>query len=424
MDFNTFLIRLGIDPSNFINKYSEPIKTDNGFIYEVEQRKDIRICPYCNNSHTIINDYDYVEINCSETDYMKDILRIKKVRFKCKDCNKTFTPDINGISKYSKISDQTIDMIVNDFYKMLSFEQIAQKYHLTRQRILQIFDEKIIFVPRKKMPFVLCIDEIRFKEEYNQNYCCVLYDFDNKYIVDIVKNRQLPYLEEYFSSIPENERNHTKYFVSDMYDSYRTIRRKYFPKAIHIIDLFHVVCQLARAVNKIRVIAMKSLNQGSIEYRFMKSYWKLFLCRKEDIPDKIYEDKKTLKDYHFDDLVFKCCLKDNRLLEAYNILQDLYHYNQKYTFNDAHKFINYIADRLSLTESEILIDVANTYRKWSVEIANGLAKSQTGKHYTNGIAESINNLLKTIIKTAYGYKNFIRFRKRAMLIITYKKNVR
>ncbi|MBR0230604.1 MAG: transposase, partial [Erysipelotrichaceae bacterium] len=40
--------------------------------------------------------------------------------------------------------------------------------------------------------------------------------------------------------------------------------------------------------------------------------------------------------------------------------------------------------------------------------------------YTNGIAESINNHLKTIIKTAYGYHNFERFRKRAMLIITYK----
>ena len=40
--------------------------------------------------------------------------------------------------KEELLRDQTIDMIVNDFYKMLSFEQIAQKYHLTRQRILQI----------------------------------------------------------------------------------------------------------------------------------------------------------------------------------------------------------------------------------------------------------------------------------------------
>ena len=40
--------------------------------------------------------------------------------------------------------------------------------------------------------------------------------------------------------------------------------------------------------------------------------------------------------------------------------------------------------------------------------------------YTNGITQSINNHLKTIIKTSYGFHNFDRFRKRSMLIITYK----
>ena len=50
----------------------------------------------------------------------------------------------------------------------------------------------------------------------------------------------------------------------------------------------------------------------------------------------------------------------------------------------------------------------------------GFARNQSGKHYTNGIAESINNQLKTITKSAYGYRNFDRFRKRAMMIITYK----
>ena len=45
------------------------------------------------------------------------------------------------------------------------------------------------------------------------------------------------------------------------------------------------------------------------------------------------------------------------------------------------------------------------------------------KHYTNGIAENINNHLKTIIKLSYGYHNFERFRKRAMMIVTYRKDL-
>ena len=38
MDFNMFLTRFGISPDNFINKNNEPIKIEDGFMYEVEQR--------------------------------------------------------------------------------------------------------------------------------------------------------------------------------------------------------------------------------------------------------------------------------------------------------------------------------------------------------------------------------------------------
>lgn len=423
MNFNTLLFRLGIDPSNFINEDDEPIRTKDGFIYEVRQKADIRRCPYCDSGNVTIKGYFTTEINCSETDHIKDILRIRKVRFKCKYCNKSFTPHIDGIERYSKLSNQTMDMIYKDFTKLISFSSIANRYGITRQRVIQIFDEKIKFVPRKSMPFVLCIDEIRFKEKINQKYCCVLYDFDNKNIVDIVENRQLPYLDEYFDNIPLNERNRTKYFISDMYDGYKNVCRRYFPKAIHIVDLFHVITQLNRAVNKLRVSAMKNSFKSSIEYRFMKSHWKFFLCRKEDIPDKLYASKATGEVYHYDDMVFRCTIKNHNLLEGYNILQDLFHYYQRYNFKEALEFVDNITDRLLLSSSDELIEVGNTYKKWRVEIANGFARTQSGKHYTNGIAESINNHLKTIIKTAYGYHNFERFRKRAMMIITYKKDL-
>lgn len=424
MNFNTILYRFGVNPDDFINEERDPIKTPTGFIYEVKQRTDIRKCPYCNSNNCYINNFKNVEINCSNTDHIKDILRIKKVRFKCKTCNKTFTPKLNGIERYSKISNQSIEMIVKDFSKMITFKDIGIRYGLTTSRILQLFDEKVKFVPRKSMPFVLCIDEIKFNEEYNQKYCSVLYDFDNKNIVDIIKNRQLAYLEEYFEKIPINERKMVKYFISDMYDGYRTIRRKYFPNSIHIVDLFHVINQLTNAVNKLRVITMKRIGKGHIEYSFMKSKWKYFLCRKENIPDKFYTSRITGEIYHYDDLVFRCVLKDPILLEAYNTLQDLYHYNQHFfNFNEALEFVLKLAKRLDLTNNEILVDVASTYRKWAPEIADGLAKSQTGKHYTNGIAESINNHLKTIIKTAYGYHNFDRFRRRCLVIRTYKKEL-
>ncbi|MCR5299396.1 MAG: ISL3 family transposase [Erysipelotrichaceae bacterium] len=419
MNFNTFLYRFGFDPEDFVNEESEPIRTENGFIYEVRQRTDgRRECPYCQSSDCVIKDYYYTETNCSETDQIKDVLRIRRVRFKCRRCLKTFSLKIRNLSSHSRISGQTMNMICNDFFKPITFSQIAERYFLSKARILQIFDEKVRFVPRRSLGEVLCIDEIGFRTEHSK-YVCVLYDFFEKKISDILISRQLPYLNEYFQKIPEAERKKVKYFISDMYDGYKTVRRRYFSEAMHIADMFHVISQMTNAVNRLRTAVMNA-HKDYPEYTFMKSHWKSFLCRREDVPDKHYTLKSTGEYLHYDELMQRCLLLDKELLEAHNILQDLYHYSEKDTFKEAQEFVRYISERLLLRDSEILRSVGRTYKKWEAEIANGIARNQNRIRYTNSIGENLNNQLKTIIKAAYGYQNFDRFRKRAMMIITYK----
>ena len=65
---------------------------------------------------------------------------------------------------------------------------------------MQIFDDDIKYVPRRPMPEVLCLDEIRFSKDKDQQYVCILYDFHNREIVDVIRNRE-PYLREYFNEI-------------------------------------------------------------------------------------------------------------------------------------------------------------------------------------------------------------------------------
>ncbi len=423
MDFNTFLTRLGIASDNFSNRQIDPIKTDGGFIYEVEQRTDERECPFCHSKQANIKDFDYVEINCSETEHVKDILRIKKVRFRCKACNKSFTPPIKGIERHAKISKQVGTFVCSDFAKKLTFSQIARNYHLTPERIIQIFDEKVKYIPRRPIPDVLCIDEIRFSEELDQKFVCVLYDFNKREIVDMIRNRQMPYLKEYFGNINQNELNKVKVYISDMYDAYATIHDRYFPKSIHVVDLFHVIIQLTTAVNQLRVRAMNgTIGKGSMEYNFMKSRWQFFLCRDSKIPDKTYTYQKTGEIIRYDDLLFRCLKLDEHLWTGYNILQELFRYTDYWTFEEALNFVLRISNRLENSDSILLKTVGKTYHKWRFEIANGFAKNQAHIHYTNAIAEGINNQIKTVIKSAYGYHNFERFRKRVMLILTYGKS--
>jgi len=108
----------------------------------------------------------------------------------------------------------------------------------------------------------------------------------------------------------------------------------------------------------------------------------------------------------------------NTLLLRLGIDSDCFENRKKRTdpFQEAWTFICHIAERPTVSGNGILKKAGRSYREWTAEIANGTARNQTGRRYTNSIGESDSNHLKTIIKTAYGYRNFERFRKRAQII--------
>ena len=65
---------------------------------------------------------------------------------------------------------------------------------------------------------------------------------------------------------------------------------------------------------------------------------------------------------------------------------------------------------------EVLSKVAATYREWEAGIARGLAKNEFGVVLSNAKMEAGNDVAKTMIDAAYGYRNFERFRKRFLLM--------
>ena len=424
MNNNTFLYRVGLNPKNFIDQDIEPIKTDDGLLYLIEERKDIRICPYCNNiNKNEIKKYYNKIINVSTNTNMKETIQIKRVQFICKNCKKTFTNELEGIENHNTISEFIKNQIIHDFRQKLTFKQIAEKYHISIGMTIKLFDEQVTITPTGHLPKVLCIDEYHFETSKDSKYICVLIDYETRTVFDIIQSRQKAYLEEYFNKFNSKELERIKYFCSDLYDEYAHIKRKYFPKAIHIADKFHVIKQMTTIVNMLRTRVMnKIVEYKSKEYNFMKKNWKLFLKRKEDIPNKTYYHQTTGIETSYEDLVFNCIKLNEHFSKSYNVLQDLYKYSNKTTYTEATEFIRFIYERLRLSTLDELVKVGNTFYKWRHEIANSFARNATGYNISNGIAENMNNHIATIIKIAYGYSNYERFRKRVLLICKYNKN--
>ncbi len=110
-----------------------------------------------------------------------------------------------------------------------------------------------------------------------------------------------------------------------------------------------------------------------------------------------------------------------KLEYRYHALQELLHYDKYETWTEANNFMDRIISKLKSSGDELLKKVADSYKKWTIGIINGLARNQTGRRFSNAIAENNNSHIQRIINVAYGYQNFDRFRARVMLILTYKK---
>ena len=285
-----------------------------------------------------------------------------------------------------------------------------------------MFDKTFTFVPRGELSNIICIDEFHFSKIYDQNYCVAITDFTNKKLIDIIKNRKKDYLEEYFDAFNSIELNRVQYYISDMYDAYRTIKQKYFPNAIHIVDLFHIISQLTTAINSVRNIVIKDKNKvilKSKEHNFMSKNWKYFLCRTKDILNKTYTYQLTGEVWTYEELVFHCIKLDPDFLLAYNVLQDIFRYTIKKSNEDIGKWIDWLYERLKSSNYVVVRKVGKTYQKWKTEITNAFTKEARENRLTNASAEGMNNKIKTMTKIAHGYMNFNRFTKRILLIYKY-----
>lgn len=423
MNYNTFLTIFGFNPDNFKTTCSDPISGDDVIELYVEQRTDLkRICPFCNSNNIKIKDYDTITV--SLTTNPNEILKlyIKKVRFLCKDCKRSFTPTIENIDPYCTISNKVKLMIVQEFEFIISFSNIAERYNVSITTIFNIFDLYYPVVPRRTMPKILCIDEFHFSKEYDQNYCCALVDMSEKKLVDVIKNRKKEYLNEYFGNIPLWERENVRFFISDLYDEYKSARQKFFPNATHIADRFHIVLQLTRAINKRRVKVMNKIKDSNkMLYNFMKKNWVLFERSRFSIPNKEYKNSKTRIIYSYDELFYDCLKLDNDLSIAYEELQRIIskkHFTKPY---DEVEFFVKISERLSKCDDIEFKKVADTYIKWLEEISNAYTDFSINNHLSNSMAENMNNHIKTIIKISYGMNNFERLRKRAIIVANNNK---
>ena len=129
-------------------------------------------------------------------------------------------------------------------------------------------------VNKDHLPETMCIDEFKSVKNIDGAMSFVFADYQTKNIIDIVEDRRLNSLTEYFSRFSLEARNNVKFICMDMYSPYISLVKSIFPKSEIVLDKFHIVNLINRAFNQTRISIMNSLKDDSLK-RKLKLFWKL-----------------------------------------------------------------------------------------------------------------------------------------------------
>ena len=374
-------------------------------------------CQHCGSINTIVHSSRIKKIVHSyTTDYPCTIL-YKQKRFICKDCHQTFIEPNNFVLGKNRISDLTINCILKDLKTTDSYINIANRYHITSQTVLNYMD-RYIDPQRRKLPDVICIDEFKNLSFGKGKYACLLINYHTGEIIDVLPNRQLDYLQYYFNHIPKEEKRNVRYVVSDMYEGYKHLASLTFPKAKLVIDAFHYIRYISEAFNKVRIRIMKQFKPNTQEYKLLKKYWKIMTkdSSKFDSPLTIRKWSYIDEEMNIYGLIQEIKNTHPDIKIAYLLKEDFFASYRKVDYDHAESYLHTLINSMINSNLPEFIDVANTFKHWFPYIVNSFMKDEYNKRMSNGRIEGSNNKIKVIKKVAYGYGDFYHLRNRIMYV--------
>ena len=368
--------------------------------------------PTCHSCHGQTVKYDFQK--ASKIPYLecagyKTVIRLRKRRFRCQECRKMAVAETSLVKKNHQIATVVNQKIAQKLIEKESMTAIAQSLAVSTSTVIRKLKEFEFKTDLNWLPTHMSWDEYAFKKG---KMSFIAQDFDSQNIITILDGRTQTAIRNHFLRYPRQVRNRVRVITMDMFSPYYSIAKKLFPNAKIVLDRFHIVQHLSRAMNRVRIQIMNLFDRKSHEYKALKRYWKL-----------VQQDSRKLKNKPFYRPMFRMHLTNKEILEKLlscsDELREHYELYQLLLFHFQEKNSDHFFDLIEQerdTVNPIFQTVFKTFRKEKDKIMNALELP-----FSNAKLEATNNLIKVIKRNAFGFRNFENFKTRILIALNIKK---
>jgi transposase len=405
--------------ANFLSLEAKEIENvssiinENGNFITITLKKKECFCPSCHSSHYKLKEYYQRKIKHALFLNIPTTFLLRSRKYRCLECGRSFVENNNLAPKKSRVSFETIYIVLKAAraYNAV-WKEIANKAHVSDTTAINIFD-RYVNLNRGKMPRVLSIDECYNKHQFQKPYSCILFDFLNSKIVDVIEDRSKVSLGRYLSKISREERLNVEYVIIDMWEPYLDIASIYFPNATTAIDSFHVLKEIGFALDKVRRRIMSGYRKGSEEYYLLKKWNNLLFSEQTSWGEKMKIKGLGNRWYNKYQLQQKIIAlhPDLKLAQEFYILYK--RLNQVTHYEEAEAMIDSFINYKNATDVKELISIIQMLINWKEYIVNSFMVIDS-RRLSNGPIEGFNSNFKKMMTVANGLYSFSRFRNRLM----------
>ena len=232
------------------------------------------------------------------------------------------------------------------------------------------------------------VDEVQWHKGHR--YQTVVYQIDehHKRLLWVGPERTAKTLLRFFRFLGKERTARLQFICSDMWQGYIKVIQKKAGHAVHILDRFHVMQRIGKAINDVRAAEVKQLKTDGYEPVLKGARW-LLLKRPENLTDKQAVKLDELLQYN---------LKSIRSHLMKEDFQRLWEYQSPAW---AGKFLDEWCTRAMRSKIEPMKKVARSFRQKRELILNWF---RAGGTISAGIVEGFNNKLKLITRKSYGFR--------------------
>ena len=277
--------------------------------------------------------------------------------------------------------------------KRLSWKEVSETFQTSWASVFRSVEMAVVW-GRDHLDLegvrALGVDEIQWQRGHR--YLTLVYQIDEscKRLLWIGQDRKVKTLLRFFHWFGEERSQALHFLCSDMWKPYLRVIAKKAGQAIHVLDRFHIMAHLSKAIDEVRAGEVKDLKAKGYEPVLKRTRW-LLLKRPENLTELQDARLANLLRYNL------------RSVRSYLLKEDFQLFWEYVSPTWAGRFLDRWCTKTMRSQLEPMKKVARMLRSHRELLLNWFRARGA---ISSGIVEGFNNKAKLTTRRAYGFRTF------------------